>query len=209
DWSSIEPSILGTLFERSLDPSKRAQSGAHYTSRDDILLIVEPVLMAPYRRRWQDIKQQAHSLAATRESANRTQRARLQKDLSTLLTDFARELAGVQVLDPACGSGNFLYVSLQLLHDLEKEVMTLARELDVGSFFPSVSPEQLHGIELNPYAHELAQATVWIGHIQWLRDNGFGAPTPPILKPLENIKEMDAVLDLTSGEPREPEWPVA
>src|SRR5439155_18176698 len=101
--------------------------------------------------------------------------------------------------------------SLKLLHDLEKEVMTLARELDVGSFFPCVSPEQLHSIELNPYAHELAQATVWIGHIQWLRDNGFGAPTPPILKPLENIKEMDAILDLSGGAsaPREPEWPAA
>src|SRR5439155_7520721 len=150
DWSSIEPSILGILFERSLDPSKRAQLGAHYTSRDDILLVVEPVLMAPYRRRWQDVKQQAQALAAARDSANRTQRAKLQKDLAALLTGFARELAGVQVLDPACGSGNFLYVSLKLLHDLEKEVMTLARQLDVGSFFPSVSPEQLHGIQLNP-----------------------------------------------------------
>ena len=52
DWASVEPAIFGTLFERSLDPSKRAQLGAHYTSRDDILLMVEPVLMAPLRRRW-------------------------------------------------------------------------------------------------------------------------------------------------------------
>jgi len=59
DWSNVEPAIFGTLFERSLDPSKRSQLGAHYTSRDDILLVVEPVLMAPLRRRWAEVQEQA------------------------------------------------------------------------------------------------------------------------------------------------------
>ena len=53
DWSAIKPSIFGTLFERGLDPSKRSQLGAHYTSEEDILLIVEPVLMQPLRREWE------------------------------------------------------------------------------------------------------------------------------------------------------------
>jgi len=211
DWSSIEPSILGTLFERSLDPSKRAQLGAHYTSKEDILLIVEPVLMAPLRRRWGEIKAEAEAKAEAKAQAKeRGQRTKLENELRKLLTGFAAEIAQVRVLDPACGSGNFLYVALKQLLDLEKEVVTLAGDLGVGRFFPSVSPAQLYGIELNPYAHELAQATVWIGYIQWLRDNGFGDPGEPILKPLQNIVQMDAILAYDEqGRPVEPAWPEA
>jgi len=211
DWSSVEPSIFGTLFERSLDPGKRSQLGAHYTSKEDILLMVEPVLMAPLRRRWTEVQAQAVSLAHQRDAAEapRTRNAR-QRELADLLTGFAREIATIQVLDPACGSGNFLYVALHLLLDLEKEVITLAGRLGVGQFFPSVTPEQLHGIEVNPYAHELAQVTIWIGYIQWLRENGFGFPAEPILKPLDNIRRMDAILAYDAdGQPIEPEWPAA
>jgi len=211
DWSSIEPSIFGTLFERSLDPSNRAQLGAHYTSRDDILLIVEPVLMAPLRRRWADVQQQARDAATQRDAATPpAQRTRLHNQLSVLLQQFAGEIADVKVLDPACGSGNFLYVALKALLDLEKEVITLAADLDVGRFVPSVGPEQLRGIEVNEYAHELAQVTVWIGYIQWLRDNGFGVPSAPILKPLDTIVQMDAVLAFDgTGQAVEPVWPDA
>lgn len=210
DWSSIEPSILGTLFERSLDPAKRSQLGAHYTSRDDILLIIEPVLMAPLRRRWAEVQAQARALAEKRDAADARQAARLQKELQSLLLGFAGEIAGTRVLDPACGSANFLYVALKQLLDLEKEVITLAGTLAAGTFFPSVSPEQLYGIEVNEYAHELAQVTVWIGYIQWLRDNGFGAPSQPILKPLDTIRRMDAILAFDKeGRPVEPEWPAA
>jgi type II restriction/modification system DNA methylase subunit YeeA len=134
----------------------------------------------------------------------------LENELRKLLTGFAAEIASVRILDPACGSGNFLYVALKQLLDLEKEVVTLAGDLGVGRFFPSVSPAQLYGIELNPYAHELAQATVWIGYIQWLRDNGFGDPGEPILKPLKNIVQMDAILAYDEqGRPIEPAWPEA
>lgn len=210
DWSSIEPAILGTLFERSLAPEKRSQLGAHYTSKDDILLIVEPVLMAPLRRRWQAVQAQARELAAKRDAAAAGQRTKLDGDLRRLLVGFAGEIAAVRVLDPACGSGNFLYVALKQLLDLEKEVITFAGDVGAGAFFPSVSPEQLRGIELNEYAHELAQITVWIGYIQWLRDNGFGAPADPILKPLDTIRHMDAILAFDAeGKPVEPEWPEA
>jgi type II restriction/modification system DNA methylase subunit YeeA len=210
DWSSTEPAILGTLFERSLDPTKRSQLGAHYTSRDDILLIVEPVLMAPLRRRWVEIQVEARALAARRDEAKGGQHTKLSRELEELLRGFAQEIASVRVLDAACGSGNFLYVALKLLLDLEKEIVVFASELGLTRFFPSVSPAQLHGIEINEYAHQLAQATIWIGYIQWLRDNGFGAPSEPILKPIESIIQMDAILGHDAeGRPVEPEWPQA
>ncbi len=178
DWSNIEPSIFGTLFERSLDPSKRSQIGAHYTSKEDILLVVEPVLMTPLRRRWAEVREKALDLARRRDESDvKRTRDKYNKELTALLKGFAHEISQVRVLDPACGSGNFLYVALKQLLDLEKEVVTTAYSLGLSRFFPSVSPAQLHGIEINAYAHELAQATIWIGYIQWLRENGFGVPS--------------------------------
>ena len=211
DWSYIEPSIFGTLFERSLDPSKRSQLGAHYTSREDILLILEPVLMAPLRSQWGEVKQQARDLVQRRDEAvTKRTRDNRQQQLTVLLTGFATEIGQVRVLDPACGSGNFLYVALKQLLDLEKEVVTLAGDLGVGRFFPSVNPAQVYGIEINEYAHELAQATIWIGYIQWLHENGFGLPGEPILKPLNTIQQMDAILTYDENRnPLEPEWPAA
>jgi type II restriction/modification system DNA methylase subunit YeeA len=215
DWSNIEPSIFGTLFERSLDPSKRSQLGAHYTSKEDIQLIVEPVLMVPLRRRWEEVKRQAVGFILRRDAAqtDRTRRER-QTDVENLLQGFGAELASMRILDPACGSGNFLYVALQMLLDLWKEISVFSSEQRLSMILPlpgtSPSPLQLFGIEINPYAHELAQATVWIGYIQWLHDNGFGLPSEPILKPLDNIKHMDAILAYDAdGNPVEPEWPVA
>jgi len=212
DWSSIEPSILGTLFERGLDPGKRTQLGAHYTSREDILLIVEPVLMRPLRRRWGEVREKAHELHAAWEAADTAggARTRARRRLEKLLQGFADEIADTTVLDPACGSGNFLYVALRQLLDLEKEVIAFSANLGLGRFFPVVGPEQLYGIEINEYAHELAQATIWIGYIQWLRENGFGFPSEPILKALDNIHHMDAILGADEeGNPVEPEWPEA
>ncbi|MEO5952399.1 MAG: type IIL restriction-modification enzyme MmeI, partial [Chloroflexia bacterium] len=73
DWASVEPAIFGTLFERSLDPAKRSQLGAHYTSREDILLIVEPVLMEPLRRRWTEVQTEAlHNRAARGDHRSRS-----------------------------------------------------------------------------------------------------------------------------------------
>jgi hypothetical protein len=155
DWANIEPSILGTLFERGLDPAKRAQLGAHYTGRDDILLVVEPVLIAPLRRRWEQVRSEAEILAAARDaSSNPRMRAKRQASLEALLTGFSRELARVQVLDPACGSGNFLYVALKQLLDLWKEVSTFGFRLGLPMRTPlegeAPYPSQLHGIEINP-----------------------------------------------------------
>ncbi len=215
DWSAIEPAIFGTLFTRSLDPAQRAKLGAQYTSKEDILLIVEPVLMAPLRRAWETVKQQATELAQKRDMApTRAVATRAANEIRSLVEGFAQKLASIRVLDPACGSGNFLYVSLRLLLTLWKEVAIFASEMGLSMLSPlpglAPSPEQLYGIEINDYAHELAQATVWIGYLQWLHDNGYGFVSEPILKPLDNIKHMDAILAYDAdGKPVEPEWPEA
>jgi len=211
DWASIEPAIFGTLFERSLDPTKRSQLGAHYTSRDDILLIVEPVLMAPLRRRWAVVQEEARELIGKRDAASGGARTRHQQALGRLLLAFTDEIAAVRVLDPACGSGNFLYVALKRLLDLWKEVSTFAADNGAAGLLPdAVGPQQLYGIEVNVYAHELTSIVVWIGYIQWLHDNGFGIPEDPILKPLHNIQHMDAVLAHDDANHSvEPVWPEA
>jgi type II restriction/modification system DNA methylase subunit YeeA len=222
DWSNIEPSILGTLFERSLDPGKRSQLGAHYTSREDILLIVEPVLMAPLRREWDSVRAEAERLAASRRAlidkppgvvTTKKERADADKILDRmlqLLQSFTDRLVSVNVLDPACGSGNFLYVALRQMLDLEKEVISFGAFNGLTGFFPRIAPEQMRGIEINEYAHELASVTVWIGYIQWMRENGFGYDRNPILRKIENIRYMDALLEIApDGTVTAPEWPEA
>jgi hypothetical protein len=219
DWGSVEPAIFGTLFERSLDPTKRAQIGAHYTSRDDIMLIVEPVVMAPLRKEWQDVRQQVEDQIQRRRDAKPNPK-KIKADktitkgdevINSLLQGFLDRLAAVRVLDPACGSGNFLYVAIQQLLNLEKEVINFGARADIGlPLFPTVRPTQLHGIEMNPYAAELAQMVIWIGYLQWMRDNGFNVPRDPILQPLQSIECRDAILDLSDPKnPAPAKWPEA
>jgi type II restriction/modification system DNA methylase subunit YeeA len=196
-WAAVEPSIFGTLFERSLDPDKRAQIGAHYTSRDDIMLVVEPVIVRPLRREWEAAQLEIEDQLTRRRTAKTPATKKKADDaIADLLDGFQQRLAAVRVLDPACGSGNFLYVAIQQLLALEKEVITYAsrEELGRGGLLPRVRPTQLLGIEINPYAAELAQVVIWIGYLQWMRDNGFNAPRNPILEPITTIENRDAIL---------------
>jgi len=147
DWSSVEPAIFGTLFERSLDPSKRALLGAHYTSRADILLLVEPVLMAPLRREWEQVQAGVEALRLRWEATEGNARQRLRSVAEGMLYDFADKLSQVKVLDPACGSGNFLYVALHQLLDLELAAWRYAGGLALAQPEPAVNPAQLYGIE--------------------------------------------------------------
>jgi hypothetical protein len=220
DWSSVEPSIFGTLFERSLDPTKRSQLGAHYTSREDIALIVEPVVVKPLRDQWQEVKGNAEKLLERKAQVLEKQQpgiplsagdrrilSNIDTELTGLLQSSAESLASVKVLDPACGSGNFLYVALRSLLDLEKQLITYATGVcGLTGFFPRVGPEQMRGLELNDYAVELAPVVVWIGYIQWLRENGFGEPEQPILRRFDMIRQQDAILN---ADGTEPEWPQA
>jgi SAM-dependent methyltransferase len=210
DWENVEPSIFGTLFERILDPDKRSQLGAHYTSRADIETLLEPVVMQPLRREWEAVKAACEGLAAASTTA-KTAASKKKKlaERDRALKAFVERLAHVTVLDPACGSGNFLYVALHLLLDLEKEVIAYAARQGLG-LFPQVRPTQLAGIEINPYAQELASVVIWIGYLQWMHHNGFNPPANPVLEPIESIRRMDAILDLSDPEnPTEPEWPEA
>ena len=130
-------------------------------------------------------------------------------EAEAIIQRFLTRLQSVKVLDPACGSGNFLYVTLQKLKDLEKSVILHSMDSGLASFFPMIGPWQLYGIELNPYAHDLAQMTVWIGWLQWLKFNGFGSPEEPILRAMSsNFQCKDSILDLSdSANPKEPDWP--
>ena len=192
NWADVDPTIFGSLFQRALDiEGRRAELGAHYTSRVDIETIVEPVLMRPLRAEWEAIKPSALKLAASGQSP-----AAIRK----LIAPFLDRLAALRVLDPACGSGNFLYVSLSLLKDLEQEVIAFAANLGLTEFEPRVSPAQLYGLEKDDFAHELASIVVWIGFLQWKLKNGYDpAGETPILKPLNNIQCMDAIISLTAS----------
>ncbi len=224
DWSAVDPSIFGTLFERGLDPAKRSQLGAHFTGKEDIRILVDAVVMTPLRREWDETRQTVINLMATGKKSGmgvppmspqhgrdahatltpaQDRKARMESE--SILHQFLDRLRGVRVLDPACGSGNFLYVALARLKDLEKEAAVIfPSENGLNTFLPGVGPWQLHGIEINAYAHDLAQMTVWIGWLQWIHANGFGFPADPVLRSLsDNIRHMDSIVSETG----EPEWP--
>ena len=206
DWGAIDPSIFGTLFERGLDPEKRAQLGKFYTDPGTILKIVEPVVLRPLRQEWEEAKAKIAELlsraAAGKAPAART---RLRNDARTAFAKFHERLIGVRVLDPACGSGNFLYLALKGLKDLEHRILLDAVEMGVDRALPRVGPEAVRGIEINPYAAELARVSIWIGEIQWMLDHGYGITRSPILKALDQIECRDALMNEDGTEAAWPE----
>ncbi len=200
NWRNIEPSIFGTLFERALDASKRAQLGAHYTGADDIMLVIDPVVMEPLRREWDATRHEVGELLADGDDAAAHAR----------LLVFQQRLASVTVLDPACGSGNFLYLALRSLLDLEQQAIDFGAAQGWHDLSPTVKPNQMLGLEINHYAAELARTSLWIGYIQWHQSNGFPYRRHPILTPLHTIRQTDAILDQSDPDnPTEPEWPAA
>jgi hypothetical protein len=211
DWSEIDPSILGTLFERGLDPDKRSQLGAHYTDRDKILQIVRPVIVEPLEREWREVRARIEAQLTKAEAAQGGARTRAQSEAARHMAEWRQRLQDFRVLDPACGSGNFLNLSLVALKDIEHRTNLEAEQLGLPREFPRIGPENVLGIELNPYAAELARVSVWIGEIQWMRRNGFDAAKNPILRALDTIECRDAIVDVDqeTGEVREAGWPPA
>lgn len=212
DWAEIDPSIFGTLFERGLDPDKRSQLGAHYTDRDKIMRIIEPTIVRPWLDEWKTEKLEiAHQLEKVEAAKSKSAKTQHYRKAERLLVRFLKRLQEFTVLDPACGSGNFLYLALHELKDLEHQIQIEAGELGLERQFPAVGPANLKGIEKNTYAAELARISIWIGNIQWMRRNGFAEVDPsnweePILEPLDNIECRDAIL---SSDGKESEWPQA
>jgi type II restriction/modification system DNA methylase subunit YeeA len=211
DWATIEPAIFGTLFERSLNAIKRSQIGAHYTSTADILLVVEPVVIVPLRAEWQAIRADIEAISAQAENVKGIAYNQLRQKMQTKLHGWLEKLASVRVLDPACGSGNFLYLALRKLLDLWIEAYEFAVEHRLAVFQArALSPSQMFGIEIDFYAHELASMVVWIGYLQWLKEHGMGWPDEPILRKLDNIREGDAILSIgPDRKASEPVWPEA
>jgi type II restriction/modification system DNA methylase subunit YeeA len=205
DWRNIDPSIFGTLFERGLNPAKRSQLGAHYTDPATIMRLIEPVIVRPLSAEWQAAKEKIGALLAK----SKKQGDKAQKDAAAVFHHYLERLRNYRVLDPACGSGNFLYLALKALKDLERRANTEAEALglqrQVGI---EVSPANVLGLELDPYAAELARVTVWIGELQWMLRNGYPYATQPILRPLDTIENRDALVKVgAGGTASEAEWP--
>jgi type II restriction/modification system DNA methylase subunit YeeA len=207
DWAEIDPSILGTLFERGLDPDKRSQLGAHYTNREKIMMIVDPVIVRPWLAEWEAVKSEiAAALDKAAATKNAGVRTKARDQATAAYRAFLDKLRAFRALDPACGSGNFLYLALLALKDIEHRVSIEAEALGLQREFPQVGPSAVKGVEINPYAAELARVSIWIGEIQWMRRNGFGVSDRPILKPLDNIECRDAILN---ADGTEAVWPIA
>jgi group II intron reverse transcriptase/maturase len=194
DWTQVEPAIFGTLLERALSTSERHALGAHYTPRAYVERLVLPTVVEPLRSDWRNVQAAALLLA----NEGRLDAARAEVDA------FHHRLCQVRVLDPACGSANFLYVTLEHLKRLEGEVLDQLhafgraaggsqQRLEAEGL--TVDPHQFLGLELNPRAAAIAELVLWIGYLQWhFRTNGSGLPPQPILKDFRNIECRDAVL---------------
>jgi len=198
DWTAVEPAIFGTLLERALDPVERHSLGAHYTPRRYVERLVLPTVLEPLRREW--VAAQAAAAQLLDEGKDKNARAELER--------FLRRLTTIKILDPACGSGNFLYVTLEHLKRLEGEVLaainsyggTTLLNLSGGT---TISPRQLLGLELNPRAAAIADVVLKIGYLQWhLRTHGESELPEPLLDEYENIHQQDAVLQHGPPVPR-------
>ena len=213
NWRDIEPAILGTLFERGLNPDLRTQLGAHYTDPATINKLIEPVITRPLGEEWQAIRERIEALAPKFGYVGKKPNA-ARREADGLFLGYLERLKHFRVLDPACGSGNFLYLSLKALKDLEHranldaESLGLHRQVSI-----EVSPSNVMGIELNAYAAELARVTVWIGEIQWMLKHGYAIRRDPILATLDHIECRDAVIQFDGAGAGagalvgEPEWP--
>lgn len=191
DWTQVEPAIFGTLLERALNPVERHALGAHYTPRAYVERLVMPTVIEPLRQSWAYVQGAAVLLANEGKH----------KEAVAELRNFHHRLCHLRVLDPACGSGNFLYVALEHLKRLEGEVLNQIHDLgETQSLLEAegltVDPHQFLGLELNPRAAAIAELVLWIGYLQWhFRTQGSGLPPSPILKDFRNIECRDAVLE--------------
>lgn len=199
EWRDVEPAIFGTLLERALDPRERHKLGAHFTPRAYVERLVMPTVVEPLREKWQA----AQAAAAALEANGDEQGARKE------IASFHRQLCSTRILDPACGSGNFLYVTLEHLKRLEGEVLEALKSyggqqtLDMTGGY-TVAPNQFLGLEINPRAAAIADIVLWIGYLQWhFRTHGHAKRLdPPILREYKNIQYRDALIEYDARVPR-------
>lgn len=172
-------------------PQERHKLGAHYTPRSYVERLVKPTIIDPLRNRWDAVKTAAAQFVEDDKL----------KDAIAAVKDFHHELCNVRVLDPACGSGNFLYVTLEHMKRLEGEVLELLETLgdqeltfEMEQF--KVRPQQFYGLEINERAVAIAQLVLWIGYFQWHKKTTGTADTKdrPLLPKQQTIIRQDAVL---------------
>ncbi len=194
NWADVEPAIFGTLLENALDAKDRGRLGAQFTPRSFVERLVLPTVMEPLRTDWDGV-------CAAAEGALRSGD---QKAAANMVRTFHAQLCAVRVLDPACGTGNFLYVTLELMKRLEGEVLDAlagldegeVRRLDLGGV--TVDPHQFFGLDVNPRAVPVAELVLWIGYLQWhFRTHSTAPPAEPILRDFHTIREADALLSYT------------
>lgn len=216
EWRDVEPAIFGSLLEGALNPKERSKLGAHYTPRAYVERLVIPTIMEPLRSDWRDAAVTAEKLMAEGK----------RDDAIRVVSDFHDQLCLTRVLDPACGTGNFLYVAMELIKQLEDEVIealvSLGGQQSLALAGHTVDPHQFLGIEVNPRAAAIAELVLWIGYLQIHYRSTSEHPAEPILKAFHNIECRDAVLvwdgypmpKLIDGvdtypNPRQPDWPMA
>lgn len=196
DWKNVEPAIFGTLLEQALETKERSQLGAHYTPRSYVERLVRPTVIEPLQERWQLIQGEVEHILEDEEDEINIDKI---NQAQVILESFLQELREIKVLDPACGSGNFLYVTLDLIKTLELEVFnrleTITGVSQLKLEFDKVNPSQFLGIEINPRAAAIADLVIWIGYLQW-HSRLFGSvpPIEPVLREYKNIECKDAVL---------------
>lgn len=197
DWRDVEPAIFGTLLERALDPQERHHLGAHYTPREYVERLVLPAVIEPLRAEWEAVLAAAVTVAAQGDNAGAI----------ALVKDYHRKLCQVRILDPACGSGNFLYVTFEHLKRLEGEVLNALEgfgdeQADLELAGLTVDPHQLLGLEVNPRAAAITDMVLWIGYLQWhFRTRGEVMPPEPVIRKFRNVECRDAVLAYDGTEP--------
>lgn len=197
DWRDVEPAIFGTLLERALAPEERHKLGAHYTPRAYVERLVMPTIIEPIRAEWETARTAAVSLANKGEI----------KKAAAGLKAFHRRLCHTRVLDPACGSGNFLYVTLEHFKRIEGEVLDTLnlmgeRQAVLEMAGETVGPHQFLGLEINPRAAAIAELVLWIGTLQWhFRNRGNVNPPQPIIRNFHNIQCRDALIEYDKVEP--------
>jgi SAM-dependent methyltransferase len=200
DWSKVNPAIFGSFFEAGMDKGERHVAGAHYTYEIDIKKIVDPVIVQPWKKK----------IAKAEKAENPLDR------YYELLT----ELRAFKVLDPACGSGNFLFVAYREMKMLEKELLSLIRENSTTresgkrltqflALNKYVSTKQFFGIDIKPFAVEIARMTLMVAKELWVTQNGEAFDNEAAL-PLENLEDNIRCMDALVKEDGSPtEWPEA
>ncbi|MCY4225547.1 MAG: class I SAM-dependent DNA methyltransferase, partial [Bacteroidetes bacterium] len=152
DWSNISPAIFGALFQSVMDPVKRRELGAHYTSEKNILKVIEPLFM-------DDLRQEFHRLKSRKDTRRATE-----------LRKFQRRLGQMKFFDPACGCGNFLIIAYRELRRLEIEVLKeLYPESDgrrqmemIASDLSVINVDQFYGIEISEFPARIAETALWM-----------------------------------------------